>query len=221
MNWHKHILLRLILVALPLLTAVAPASAQMTVYAGQTSQLSFVEIAGDTYSWKLYDNVTGINFAVDAGNCPVSQAFFTGGNNTGPTVDVTWLVPGTYFFKITALRNGCSMHLKVGKVTVLAALPVATIEPPPPICTGDSASLNISFTGTAPWSIDLSDGVTTTTYDNITANPFTIRVSPSASTSYTVTRVSDAYGVNINPSNTVTLLVKPRPVTSPIIQYGP
>jgi len=217
----KHIILRLLLVMIPVLMALAPAKAQITVFAGQTSPLSVVEIPGDTYTWELYNDVTGVNFAVVPGNCPSSQAFFAGGVNTGATVNVTWLTPGTYFFKVTASRAGCASNLKVGKVIVLEALPTATLLEPPPVCRGDSATLTINLTGTAPWSIDVSDGVTTTTYNNISANPFTINVSPTATTSYTVTRVSDANGENFIPSNTVTLVVKPRAVTSPIIQYGP
>ena len=171
--------------------------------------------------WELYNDPVGINFATDPGNCPPGDAFFTGGINTGPTVHVTWITPGTYFFRVTAMRTGCSMNIKVGKVVVVDSLPTATIVDPPPICIGDSATLTIELTGIAPWSIDVSDGTTTVTYDNITTSPFTVGVSPSVTTNYTVTRVSDANSENLNPSNTVTLIVKPRPVTSPIIQYGP
>jgi hypothetical protein len=87
----------------------------------------------------------------------------------------------------------------------------------PPVCSGDSAILTVQLTGTAPWSIDISDGTQVYTYTNITTDTFSIPVSPTVTTSYTVVKVSDAHGVNLNPSNTVTLVVKPRPVTSPII----
>ena len=109
----------------------------------------------------------------------------------------------------------------IGMMTVLNAIPLAEIEPLTPVCSGNSTSLVINLTGTAPWSIDLSDGTSTITYDNILSSPFTSLVAPLVSANYTVTRVSDAYGQNLNHSNTVTLVVKPRPLTSPIIQYGP
>jgi hypothetical protein len=192
-----------------------------TVYAGQSSVLNVVEVPGDTYTWELYDNVTGVDFVAIPGNCLPAEAYFTGGINTGAAVNVTWLLPGTYFFKVTAVRPGCTNNLKVGRIVVRQALPTATLEQPPPICIGETAILNVVLTGTAPWSIDVTDGTKTTTYDNIAASPFAILVSPTVTTSYTVTRVKDARGLNLILSNTVTLIVKPRAVTSPIIQYGP
>jgi len=221
MKRPKYILLRLLLVAIPLLMAMAPAVAQTSVYTGQATELSVVAVPGDTYSWELYENVTGVNFATDPGNCPVSDAYFTGGINTGSVVNVTWLKAGTYFYKVTAKRSGCTSNLKVGKIVVIDATPTALLLEPPPVCSGDSAILTVQLTGTAPWGIDISDGTQVYTYTNITTDTFSIPVSPTATTSYTVVKVSDAHGVNLNPSNTVTLVVKPRPVTSPIIQYGP
>lgn len=201
--------------------AMASAKAQMTVYVGQNTELSVVNQPDVTYQWELYSDVNSINFVTVPGNCPPTSAFFTGGINTGATVNVTWLVPGIYFFKVTGIIPGCTNNLKVGKIIVLESLPTAVIEQPPPICIGETASLSILLTGTAPWSIDVSDGTTTTTYGNILTSPFTLDVSPTVTTSYIATRVSDKNGVNLIPSNTVILVVKPRPVTSPIIQYGP
>jgi hypothetical protein len=220
MNRIKYTYLRLLLALLPVIMAVAPAAAQITVPAGQSYQLSVVQVPGDVYTWSLYSDVNGIDFVKDPGNCPAASAYFTSGN-TGSTVDVTWLKPGVYFYTVKAVRPGCSSNLKVGKMIVTDALPTATILPPTPVCAGEKATLTIELTGEAPWSIDVSDGTTTTTYSGITSSPFTLTVSPTATTSYTVTRVSDSNGENLIPSNTVTLVVKPRPVTSPIIQYGP
>jgi len=135
MNWLKHINLRLLLVVIPVLMAVASSTAQITVSTGQTSPLSVDPVAGDTYTWELYDTVTGVNFAVDQGNCPANEAFFAGGLQTGPVVNVTWLTPGVFFFKVTATRANCTMNLKVGKVIVLENLPTASIAQPSPVCT--------------------------------------------------------------------------------------
>ena len=146
------------MVAIPLLTAMAPAMAQNTVYAGQSSDLSVITIPGDAYVWELYNSASGVNFATDPGNCPPGDAYFTGGF-TGPLVNVMWLTPGTYFFKVTAYRGGCTMNLKVGKMIVLPALPTAVIVfPLQPICEGDPVHLTVQLTGTAPWSFTLTDG---------------------------------------------------------------
>ncbi len=213
MKSHKHILYLLLLIILAGM-AVAPARAQMnSVYAGQTTKLSVVPVPGDNYVWDLYNDVTGIDFAVKAGNCPTEMAFFPGGTNTGATVNVTWLAPGNYFFKVTAYRQGCTMNLKVGKIIIMEALLKATISQPPPVCIGQTSTLSILLPGTPPWSVDLFDGVSTKTYGNknITTNPFIINVSPEKTTSYTVTRVSDANGEMLNLSNSVKVIVNPSP----------
>ncbi len=222
MNRPKHIFLRLLMVAIPLLTAMAPAMAQDTVYTGQASDLKVIEIPGDTYVWELYNNVTGINFATDPGNCPPAEAYFTG-SSSGPTVNVMWLHQGTYFYKVTAYRGNCTMNLKVGKKIVLWEIPTAVIEPPPPICVGDSVHLTITLTGTAPWSITLTDGVNNFVFNNIMTSPFnlTVPMIPLTTTTYWISEVTDAHVTNTTPSATVVQVVNPKPVNSHIYQYGP
>ncbi len=203
------------MVAIPLLTAMAPAMAQNTVYAGQSSDLSVITIPGDAYVWELYNSASGVNFATDPGNCPPGEAYFTG-LSTGPTVNVMWVTPGIYYFKVTASRGGCTMNLKVGMMTVLNELPTAVIEPPPPICAGNTTNLMIVLTGTAPWSITYTDGTTPVTINGIMSSPLEIPVSPIVTTSYWITNVTDKYGTNNSPSDPVTLIVKPTPITQPI-----
>jgi hypothetical protein len=217
-----YIFLRLMVAVMLLLTALAPAMAQNTVHVGQTTDLSVIPEPGDTYVWELYNDVTGINFAADPGNCPVTQAYFTGAS-TGSTVNVKWLASGIYFFKVTAYRGNCAMNLKVGKMEVLFDLPTAVIEPPPPICVGDSVHLAVQLTGTAPWSFTLTDGVNTFVYSNITTSTVNITVPmiPLVNTPYWITEVTDAYATNTTPSAQVVQIVKPKPVNSKIYHYGP
>ena len=219
MNWLKHINLRLLLVVIPVLMAVASSTAQITVSTGQTSPLSVDPVAGDTYTWELYDTVTGVNFAVDQGNCPANEAFFAGGLQTGPVVNVTWLTPGVFFFKVTATRANCTMNLKVGKVIVLENLPTASIAQPSPVCTGDTAQLSITLSGEGPWSIVLFDGANNVSYTNISSSPYLVPVNPLTNTIYQITEVTDANGTNSTPSQAVELMIKPRPVSSHIYQY--
>lgn len=215
-------IVRLMLAATMLLLTMAPAMAQTnTVYAGQTSALSVTEAPGETYTWELYTDINGLNLIAVPGNCPASQAYFAGGINTGPSVDVTWLSPGTYYYKVTASSSCPSENVRFGVMVVLNALPVAVIEDPSPICRGDEATLVINLSGTAPWNISLSDGTTTVTYDNIVASPFILTLTPTSTTTYTVTSVTDANGTNTNPSNAATVTVNPKPGSSHIYQYDP
>ena len=221
---------RLMLVAVMLLLAIAPAMAQMNnVYKGQTSSLSVVEVPGDTYEWELYNNATGINFATDPGNCPQTEAIFTGSINTGPSVNVTWLKPGTYYYKVTARRSGCTMNLKVGKIEVQQPLSGADLSlSQPSTCIGQGVNLQLNLSGTAPWSITYlitkPDGLTQEiTVNNITENISQIPFNPTAAGTYTfkVISVTDTFNTNTTPSNTVTLTVNAKPGSSRIYQYDP
>ncbi|MHC1775254.1 MAG: hypothetical protein AB9834_07520 [Lentimicrobium sp.] len=222
-------IVRLLALALMLLLTGASASAQsVTVYAGQTFtfEVDVQFAAEENITYEIYDDFAGINLAVVPGNCPVTSAFFPSGN-TGSSVDITWLVPGTYIVKIEAVNDCPTNNMKFWLVEVLPALPTATlVVNPEEVCRGDEADLIIEFTGEAPWSfvLEASDGINppvTTTYNGNTDNPLVIAISPVRTTTYRVTEVTDANGTNINASNSITLTVKPRPGGSQIYQYDP
>jgi hypothetical protein len=205
-----------------LLLTMAPAMAQTnTVYAGQSSDLGVVPVSGSTYTWELYTNDVSINFALVPGNCPVTDAYFDG-SNIGSTVSVTWITPGVYYFKVTAdNNNGCS-NFSLGMITVLNSMPYATLSlDPSTICKGESIGLTVNLTGTGPWSFDLYDGTTTTTYTNVLTSPYILTLSPTNTTTYTVTSVTDANGTYTTHSNAVTVTVNPKPGSSRIYQYDP
>ena len=216
----KHIFLHLLLEVIPVMMAVAPAMAQNTVYAGQTSALGVTEVPGDTYAWELYTDNTTLNFATEPGNCPPGDAYFVNGN-TGPSVIVMWLTQGNYYYKVTASQNGCTMNLKIGMITVLNDPPTAVIEPALPICAGDSAHLTVTLTGIAPWSFTLTDGVSSFAFANITSSPaaITVPVIPSGTTTYWITEVTDAHITNTTPFSQVVQVVNPKPVNSKIYRY--
>jgi len=206
-------------VMLPLLALVS-ARAQTVVYLSDTTSLSVVEVPGHTYTWELYDNGT-VDFAIVPGNCPATSADFVGGNS-GPTINVKWLKTGTYFFKVTALdATGCTMNLKIGIVEVRKEIPTATITPPDPICIGETASLKITLTGTGPWEITYTDGTNSHTLSAIAASPVMVSVRPKTTTSYWITEVKDVRATNSQPSPSVSLQVKPKPVSSKIYLYQP
>ena len=228
MTAFKHIL-RLLTVALGLLLTGASASAQsVTVYAGQTFtfEVDVQFAAEENITYEIYDNYAGINMAVVPGNCPPTSAFFPAGN-TGSSVDITWLVPGWYIVKIEAVNDCPTNNMKFWMVEVLPALPTATlVVNPEEVCRGDEADLIITFTGEAPFdfTLEADDGINppvTTTYTDIADNPYVIEISPAYTTTYTVISITDANGTNNEPSNVVTLTVKPRPEGGPIYQYDP
>ena len=219
-----HTILRILLVFIPVLLVLAQARAQSdTVYVGQTTVLDVIETPGVSYYWELYDDVNGIDFVTDPGNCPPGEAFFVGGINTGDSVEVMWLVPGTYFFKVTA-TDSCTNNLKVGKIVVIEALPTAVFLDPEPVCAGDTAVLTLVLTGTAPWSVTFTDGTTSWTIDDIQFSPYPFQLIPTPTVpgnyQYWVSSVTDATGqTDDTPGDPVILTIHPKPVTSPIYRY--
>jgi gliding motility-associated-like protein len=188
-------LLRLLFFLLPVFLAMASASAQsgQTVHAGQSSELSVVEMDGDSYYWELYSEVAGVNFASTSGNCPVEDAYFEGASS-GPTVNVMWASPGLYFFKVTAYSMDGCMNLKVGKMEVLHPIPTALFADVAPICFGEIAVLTVLLDGTPPFAITYTDGADTITIENIMDHSIDLLVTPPATTSYWITHVEDAHG---------------------------
>jgi hypothetical protein len=211
-----------------LLLAGAPAVAQTgnVVYAGTSSELAVEEFEGVTYTWELYNDVAGLNLAAVPGNCPETEAYFVDGVNVGSTVEVMWLVPGFYFFKVTA-DDGCSNNIKVGIMEVLESYSYAVFLQPDSICVGETAVLTLEITeGIGPWDVTFTDGVTTWTITGIEESPYSFELVPSPSEpgsyEYWVTSVSNGYGMtNDTPTDPVILIVHPRPVTSPIYRYTP
>lgn len=211
-------------VLLLLLLALAPAMAQTVVYTGDTTPLEVVQVPGDTYKWELYDNGNG-NFATKTDYCPSSSADFAGGVDTGPSVNVNWLKPGIYFFKVTATNiTGCTMNLAVGMIEVKIAVNAVITPPTAAVCEGEPVSLEITLSGTAPWNFTYQgtdiNGLTSppVTITGVTDNPYTLVINPgpTLTTDYQITKVSDINGENTAGSNTVTQTINPLPKPSAI-----
>ena len=78
-----------------------------------------------------------------------------------------------------------------GTITV-NALPTASLSGTTTICSGGTINLTVTFTSASPWIFTFSDGTTTSANINSNFSTFTIPVSPTANTTYTVVSVSDA-----------------------------
>ena len=88
------------------------------------------------------------------------------------------------------LNDGC-LAVAQGTPVVFYEIPTAVLSGNPAVCTGDPASLTVNFTGEGPWSITYSNGSTTPTVNGITNNPYSLVVSPTTTTNYSLTAMSD------------------------------
>ncbi len=88
------------------------------------------------------------------------------------------------------LNDGC-LAVAQGTPVTFYEIPTATLSGTPAICSGTSANLTVNFTGEGPWSITYDNGTTTQTVNGITNNPYTLVVSPTTTTSYSLTAMND------------------------------
>src|SRR5690554_4155279 len=95
---------------------------------------------------------------------------------------------------VTSLADGaCSKGEGTGQATVVMhERPTASLSGTTTVCAGETASLNLQLTGTAPWQVSYSDGTSTFWINDITTPTYQLEVSPTATTTYTVESVADA-----------------------------
>ncbi|MDY0208338.1 MAG: HYR domain-containing protein, partial [Pseudomonas sp.] len=106
---------------------------------------------------------------------------------------------------------------------VLHPLPTATIASGQnqSVCFGGNATINVTLSGTSPWSITYSDGTNPTTITNITTSTYVLNVAPTANTTYTVINVTDANGCSNVGTGSARVYVGPITTISSIADACP
>jgi hypothetical protein len=117
----------------------------------------------------------------------LSYQWSNGGNT--PCINVS--AAGVYYVTVTD-QYGCTGSAN----TVITVMPPlsATLSGTNDICMGDQANIIINFTGLPPFTYSYSNGTTTFGPFTTSNNPTIISVSPTVSTSYSLTAVSDVCG---------------------------
>ena len=118
---------------------------------------------------------------------------------------------GTY--TVIVANRGGEVTSSNATLTVNAR-PTASVSGSSAICNGGSATIEATLTGTGPWTIVWSDGATNTP----SSSPATRTVSPTSSTTYTVSSLSDANcnsdSGDLTGSATITVHSRPTAVVS-------
>ncbi len=205
----KQLLFGLTVLAMTLYASTLRAqstSSPDTVCAGKTGASYYVNhTAGSVYHWT------------------VPNGTIASGNNTD-SITVDWsTTPGTDTIKVVEVNShGC-----VGDTQKLAVyrmpLPTAALVGVDSLCWNNTgSSFQVSFTGIGPWNFTYSDGTTSTSLTNISANPYTINTGVlAASTTYTITAVSNKFGCTgtVSGSGSHVVVVNPKPTTSAIFHH--
>ncbi len=155
---------------------------------GDPLQLFASAVAGATYAW------TGPNgFSSTLQNPTIPNA--------------TPAASGTY--SVTVTVEGCTSAAATTNAHV-HPIPSAIVSGTAAICAGTSTTIQAVLTGTGPWTVVWSDGVT---QSNVASSPVTRSVSPATTTTYTITTFSDIYCVGTDTGAAV-ITVAPIPTAT-------
>jgi gliding motility-associated-like protein len=179
-----------------------------TTQAGEMDQTPITE-CGDGPVTGIYDDT---NQVFDGNDVLVYILHSGSGTNVVPPIHSTSTTPDVSFIPATMtygvtyylsavvgddngsggvdLTDGC-LSVAQGTPVTFYEIPTAVLSGNPAICTGNPATLTVNFTGEGPWSITYSDGTTPQTVNGITNNPYSLVVSPTASTNYSLTAMGD------------------------------
>ena len=158
---------------------------------GQTRQLGTSPQTATTWLWEQSRVPAGSTATLSSAS--IRNPVFT------PDVE------GIYVFRLTA---GGGPVPSITTVTLSAWLPpAAAVDGVVGMCTGGTATIQASLSGSSPWSVTWSDSVT---QSGIESSPVSRVVGPGSTTTYGVTAVSNPYSSGAS-TGTVTVVVDERP----------
>jgi hypothetical protein len=149
----------------------------------------------DTYQWQSSTN---------------DVVFTNIGGATSDTYTVT-NINQTSYYRLVSSNGTCPAATSSSVAVTTIPRPTASLSGSTEICAGNSSSLSIALTGSGPWSGTLSNGQAFSS----SVDPAIVSVNPSASTTYTVTALSDNNCQAISGLNSsATVSVRPLPTAS-------
>jgi hypothetical protein len=168
---------------------VVTVSGGATVCLGETVNLLASTIPGATYSWSGPNGFSSTNRNPSISNATTNMA-------------------GNYC--VSATVSNCA---STNCVTLTVHTVTATVSGSTTICPGVSNNIQAVLTGTAPWIVTWSDGVITTN----SSSPASRTVSPSSTTTYIVTNLSDAVCSSGTATGSATVTVNTNVPTSVVV----
>jgi len=171
-------------------------SANQTICSGASATLTF-SMTG-ALPWDLVYTI---------GNTPI---LVTG--ITSPTYILQVTPTSTQTYQFAALDDGNGCRVNPGQSAIITVSPVnATISASQSICLGNTAVLTIDLFGFPNWDLTYSDGTNSIIVNGINTNPYLLTLTPSQTTTYTLTNIVDGFGCVQSLSASSTITVNPIP----------
>ena len=79
------------------------------------------------------------------------------------------------------------------------------------ICPGDSVVISCTLAGLPPWNMEISDGTTTHTFNNLMSTAFSQVFYPTVTTTYTISSLTDATGCVFTSATPIVVTAMPPP----------
>jgi uncharacterized repeat protein (TIGR01451 family) len=134
------------------------------------------------------------------------------GTANAQVVSINAGASGTFTLTLT-LTNASGCTSACTKTVTNLPLPTATVGGGGAICPGNTTNIQAILTGTGPWRVTWSDGVT---QSNVVASPAIRTVNPSTTTTYSVITVTDVNCANSGTGSAVVTLN-----SAPVVNANP
>jgi hypothetical protein len=158
-----------------------------------------------TYQWEYYNGTTWAS---------VSGSDFSGA--TGATLTVS--NPTSYSgrqFRVVLSSASCGTTAISNTVVLKANIPpTAVFASSGYLCGTGARNLQVNLTGNSPWSLTYSATPGSSTTVSVPSSPYFLSVSPSATTVYQITALTDNTCANASPSGNTSLTVAANPTAS-------
>ncbi len=135
-----------------------------------------------------------------------------------PSSTISVMPSATTVYSLVSVSDARCAGVATGtaRVTVYPR-PQAVLSGSTLVCDQSPATLTVSLTGTAPWTIIYAVGAAQQSISNITASPYQFVVTPAATTVYRLVDVSDAYcSGSVSGQATVVVATTVSPIFTPI-----
>jgi len=154
----------------------------------------------------MYGSQAGIEYKLLLNNIFTGQSIV---GNGSPVSFCNVTAAGVYTVLAFNPQTSCTRTMSGSATVVIDPLPTALLSGGATVCYGQSATLHVALTGTAPWTFIINDGFTSVVHHTNLSSWDTI-VTPVSTRTYSLTTVTDANCQNAGSGTAVVVVNSPN-----------